>query len=84
MAIREGFRVEIQLRTVLQHAWAELVERVDRQVGSRAKFGAADPELAAALASAAEAMAAAERGGFELTAIMEELISVELVARRMR
>jgi len=29
-------------------------------------------------------MAAAERGGFELTAIMEELISVELVARRMR
>lgn len=28
---RHGCRIEVQLRTLLQHAWAELVESIDRQ-----------------------------------------------------
>jgi ppGpp synthetase/RelA/SpoT-type nucleotidyltranferase len=30
---KEGLLIEIQLRTVSQHAWAELIERTDRSTG---------------------------------------------------
>jgi hypothetical protein len=29
--LRHGCRIEVQLRTVVQHAWAELIERIDRE-----------------------------------------------------
>lgn len=41
---RDGYRVEIQLRTEEQHDWAMRVERYDAQTGEDAKHGAADPE----------------------------------------
>jgi putative GTP pyrophosphokinase len=42
-ALRDGYRVEIQLRTVRQHDWAERVERYDKMTGEDAKHGDADP-----------------------------------------
>jgi putative GTP pyrophosphokinase len=81
VAVADGLRVEIQLRTAGQHAWAELVESIDRDVGSRAKFGEADPELASALADAAEVVARYERGEVDLAAMLSALTLVQLQAR---
>jgi hypothetical protein len=45
-----------------------LVETLDRELGSRAKFGDADPRLASSLSEAAEAVARYERGELDLAA----------------
>jgi putative GTP pyrophosphokinase len=42
---RNGYPVEVQLRTVLQDAWANQVERDGRQIGVGLKFGAGDKRL---------------------------------------
>jgi hypothetical protein len=83
VAIKDGMRIEVQLRTAPQHAWAELVERLDRRLGTRAKFGAADPQLAAALSAAAAVMVAFERGEVSLAATMRELQRVARATRGM-
>jgi putative GTP pyrophosphokinase len=83
VAIKDGMRIEVQLRTAPQHAWAELVERLDRRLGTRAKFGAADPQLAAALNAAAAVMVAFERGEVSLAATMRELQRVARATRGM-
>lgn len=41
----EGRRVEIQLRTLRQHRWAEMVEAHDRDSGDDAKHGNAPPSV---------------------------------------
>ena len=58
---QDGYLIEVQLRTPQQHAWAEMIERVDRQRALRLKFGDG-PEteteyyrVAASLLSAQEA-----------------------------
>ncbi len=66
----DGLSVEIQVRTTLQHAWADLVERLDRDLGLRTKFGQADPTLAASLKDASDAIAAYERGELDRTATL--------------
>jgi ppGpp synthetase/RelA/SpoT-type nucleotidyltranferase len=81
VAVADGLRVEIQLRTAGQHAWAELVESTDRELGSRAKFGGATPELASALADAAETVARYERREVDLAAMITALALVQLQAR---
>jgi len=48
VARNDGVLIEIQLRTELQHTWAELVERLDRSLGTRLKAGQADPSVRAA------------------------------------
>jgi len=84
VAIKEGLRIEIQLRTIGQHQWANFVERIDRERGTRAKFGEADTTLTARLASAAETMSAYERGEASVVELITELASVEVEARRKR
>jgi ppGpp synthetase/RelA/SpoT-type nucleotidyltranferase len=81
VAVAGGLRVEIQLRTAGQHAWAELVESLDSEFGLRAKFGGADPALASALSEAAEAVAGYERGELDLAAMITALALVRLQAR---
>jgi putative GTP pyrophosphokinase len=84
VAVADGLRVEIQLRTAGQHAWAELVESIDRDVGSRAKFGEASPEFASALSEAADVVARYERGEVDLAAMLSALTLVQFQARWTR
>ena len=56
----QGRRLEIQLRTVLQHNWATTVEALSSSsgIGRSLKHSEGDPRLLAKLAKAAEMMAA--------------------------
>lgn len=80
VAVADGFRVEVRVRTAAQHAWAELVESLDRELGSRAKFGAPGPPLGSALIEAAEAAASYDRGELDLDAMMDQLAFVKRFA----
>jgi ppGpp synthetase/RelA/SpoT-type nucleotidyltranferase len=84
VAIVDGLRVEIQVRTTLQHAWAELVESLDRDLGLRAKFGDTEPVLASALRDASDAVAAYERGELDVAATIGRLYAPLIVARLKR
>jgi ppGpp synthetase/RelA/SpoT-type nucleotidyltranferase len=61
--------IEVQLRTEVQHTWAELVERLDRSLGTRLKVGQADPAVRAALVRGSEIMAAFHLGEIDRAAI---------------
>lgn len=84
VALKDAYRIEIQLRTLGQHQWAELVERLDRDHGTRIKFGEIDDQLKAALSTAAATMAAYEQKEVPLANVIAQLVSVELLARRER
>jgi putative GTP pyrophosphokinase len=59
-----GRLAEIQLRTVLQDRWAQLVERVDGTLGSDLKHGRGPAEWLEWLHAASDAFHATERGQF--------------------
>lgn len=60
---KEGFLVEVQLRTVSQHAWAEVIESTDRRVPSiDLKSGRAPAEVLEYYRLGAELLAHSERG----------------------
>lgn len=80
VVIVDGLSVEIQVRTALQHEWAELVERLDHELGLRTKFGETDPALAAALLDASNAVASYERGELDLAATMGRLFTPIILA----
>jgi putative GTP pyrophosphokinase len=75
VVIVEGLNVEIQVRTALQHVWAELVERLDRELGLRTKFGETEPALAATLLDASNAIASYERGELDRSATIAKLLT---------
>lgn len=59
---RHGCQVEVQLRTLIQHAWAETVERADRQRKmGELKLGRAPDHIRDYYALGAELLAAKER-----------------------
>ena len=72
----DGVLIEIQLRTEIQHTWAELVQRLDRSLGTRLKAGQADPSVRVALVRGSEIMAAFERGEIDRAATMTALQAV--------
>lgn len=79
---KNGVLIEIQLRTEVQHVWAELVERLDRNYGTRLKTGRADPAVRAALADGARVLAAFEAGALDEAATMSELRTIVTAATR--
>ena len=58
---RLGYPVEVQLRTVLQDAWANHVEERSRETGIGLKFGAGDDEERENLRIMADTLAAVDR-----------------------
>ncbi len=54
---RDDRRIEIQLRTVRQHVWANTVEALSRRLGVELKWGRGPEQIIAALARLADAMA---------------------------
>jgi hypothetical protein len=83
LVLHEGFRVEVQVRTLQQHAWADMVEWVDRQFGARAKFGDAGADLHEALASLSVVIATNEGGAANGPAIMAGIYGVLKAATGM-
>lgn len=59
---RGGYPVEVQLRTVLQDAWANQVEEDGRQIGVGLKFGAGTAEVHAYYVAVSDAFAFLDRG----------------------
>lgn len=59
---RGGYPVEVQLRTVLQDAWANQVEEDGRQIGVGLKFGAGTAEIHAYYLAVSNAFAFLDRG----------------------
>lgn len=59
---RGGYPIEVQLRTVLQDAWANQVEEDGRQIGVGLKFGAGAAEIHAYYTAISDAFALLDRG----------------------
>jgi ppGpp synthetase/RelA/SpoT-type nucleotidyltranferase len=88
-----GLRVEVQIRTDLQHAWATAVETMDLFSGSELKYSKADPDLlryfavAGALMAHAEDTAAvpgAEAGDDQLRTELRQLEKKHGIVTRLR
>lgn len=76
VARKDGVLIEIQLRTEIQHAWAELVERLDRRYGVGLKTGRAEQRIRDLLAAGAAVFAEAEQAGLDPRATMTSLRSL--------
>lgn len=59
---KEGLFVEIQLRTVSQHAWAELIERTDRSTDVGLKTDRAPDEVTEYYRLGADLLAQVDEG----------------------
>ncbi len=57
VARRQGLPVEVQIRTVWQHHWAETSERLADEVGSGLKYGQGPPDLQRQMSHWSEAIA---------------------------
>lgn len=76
VAHKDGVLIEIQLRTEIQHGWAELVERLDRRFGTGLKTGRAEGRVRDLLAAGSAVFADAERRGLDVGAAMTSLRSL--------
>ena len=73
-----GKPVEIQIRTLLQHSWAELSEKIADIVDPAIKYGVGDRELIDGLMGLANEVAQAESQELSL-AILEQKVSAMLL-----
>jgi GTP pyrophosphokinase len=62
---RRGYPIEVQLRTVAQDVWANIVEEQSRKSGIRFKFGAGSADARSAFVALSDRLARFDRG--ELT-----------------
>jgi putative GTP pyrophosphokinase len=78
VARKDEVLIEIQLRTEVQHMWAELVERIDRRYSTGLKTGRAERQLRDLLAAGSRIFAEAEAEGRSLdtSATMSSLRSL--------
>ena len=70
---KDGVLIEVQLRTTTQHAWAELVEQLDRAHGLQLKAGGAEPRVTATLRRASETFAQLEAGELDRDATLKRI-----------
>jgi len=84
VARKDGVLIEIQLRTAIQHTWAELVESLDRERGLQLKAGRADPEVAAVLSRAGAVFAELEAGRLDRNATLQAVGDLLAELRRRR
>jgi hypothetical protein len=68
---RKGFAIEVQLRTIAQDSWANVVEEVGRERGIGLKFGAGGADLQARFVAMSELLARIDQG--DLRPSREEL-----------
>jgi ppGpp synthetase/RelA/SpoT-type nucleotidyltranferase len=71
---KEGVRIEVQLRTVLQDSWANMVERVSRETNIDFKSGKGDPERLALFRLVADGLAYLDRGEPAPKELVEQLL----------
>jgi putative GTP pyrophosphokinase len=81
---RNGYPVEVQLRTVLQDAWANQVERDGRQIGVGLKFGAGDERLRGAFLRMANLIARFDRAELSPDDLREDLKRLPSLTVRTR
>ncbi len=70
---KDDVLIEVQLRTAAQHAWAELVEQLDRDYGLQLKAGRADPQVMGTLQRASQAFVQLEAGELDRTATLKRI-----------
>lgn len=73
---KDACRIEIQLRTTLQHQWAQLVERLDLEHGLHIKEHRAPTPVVERLAGASDVMAKYDRGVIPRDVLIERLTEV--------
>jgi putative GTP pyrophosphokinase len=74
IAIKNGRPVEIQVRTALQHVWADLSEKVADEFGQSIKYGVGDDSAIAFLQSLSDATARLDLVRHKKMAISQEKI----------
>lgn len=70
---RHGFAIEVQLRTVGQDAWANVVEEIGRREGVEYKFGAGSERVRAVFVATGHLISALDRGEVTIEGLREAL-----------
>jgi ppGpp synthetase/RelA/SpoT-type nucleotidyltranferase len=73
---RNGFAIEVQLRTIMQDIWANIVEEQGRELAVGFKFGAGAADIHAAFVVASETLARFDRGELSLEELPDALKSM--------
>lgn len=79
---REGYPIEVQLRTIGQDVWANQVEETGRQVGLDLKFGAGDERLDSIFLAMAELLARFDRAELSPDDLREGLMCLPSLTLR--
>ncbi len=76
---RGGFKIEVQLRTVSQDIWANVVEEQSRILGMDLKFGGGSPELKEHLTRLAELLSGYDRGVVSRKDLIDDLVRLPIL-----
>lgn len=76
-----GKLVEVQIRTLLQHLWAELSEKVSDVVDKEIKYGGGDKEITAPLETLSDSIQTLETKEREFQSLMQQARTLASVDR---